>query len=86
MSENMDRKKVLQKYLEKYSSGVFVEDQSLGLYEKFFQKIFENDSLQEIVEKKIHAKKPTKIFDIGCGNAEALRELKYTYLKDIYCV
>ncbi|MDO8627953.1 MAG: methyltransferase domain-containing protein, partial [Candidatus Diapherotrites archaeon] len=22
----------------------------------------------------------------GCGNAEALRELKYTYLKDIYCV
>lgn len=65
-----------RKYREKYAHGVIIRDNDLSAYNQFLHNLGENKTLLEIVRTILQRKKSCRILDVGCGNANALHELK----------
>ncbi len=64
------------KYVERYSQGVILRDNSLREYNHFLRNLGENNSLEKIAAGYIQKNGSCRILDIGCGNGQALHELK----------
>jgi SAM-dependent methyltransferase len=65
-----------QKYVERYSQGVILRDNSLREYNHFLRNLGENNSLEKIAAEYITKNGSCRILDVGCGNGQALHELK----------
>lgn len=65
-----------RKYREKYAQGVIIRDNDLSTYNQFLHNLGENKTLLEIVRTILQRKKSCRVLDVGCGNANALHELK----------
>jgi len=72
----MPPEKSANKYLERYAQGVILRDQTLKQYNTFLQNLGEHTPLEKIAGEYVHTKGVCRIFDIGCGNGQALHELK----------
>ena len=64
------------KYVERYSQGVILRDNSLREYNHFLRNLGEEKSLEKIAGEYVHQHGTCRILDIGCGNGQALHELK----------
>lgn len=56
---------------------------SLQKYNFFLKNMGAQETLEEMVQQIIDEKKKAKIFDIGCGEAGALKELKQLFGKKV---
>ncbi len=65
-----------QKYRERYAQGVILRDQTLKQYNTFLQNLGENTPLEKMAAEYIRQKGSCRILDIGCGNGQALHEVK----------
>ncbi|MBM3281913.1 MAG: class I SAM-dependent methyltransferase [Candidatus Diapherotrites archaeon] len=63
-------------YVEKYSLGVILRDNTLSEYNTFLKNLGEHTSLEKIAAEYVKRKGSCRILDIGCGNGQALHELK----------
>ncbi len=63
-------------YVEKYSLGVILRDNTLNEYNTFLRNLGEHSSLEKIAAEYVKRKGSCRILDIGCGNGQALHELK----------
>lgn len=79
-----NQKQTTQKYLERYRLGVISRDNSLEQYNYFLQTMGEKKSLEEIVSKIIIEKEKCRILDLGCGNAQALLEIKEKFSETVF--
>lgn len=73
-----------QHYREKYEQGVIRRDHTLNLYNQFLENLGEKQSLEELVARILVRKKIVRILDIGCGNGNALAELKQLFGEKVY--
>jgi SAM-dependent methyltransferase len=67
---------VSAKYEEKYSLGVILRDNTLKEYNTFLQNLGEYTPLQKMTAEYVKQKGSCRVLDIGCGNGQALHELK----------
>lgn len=65
-----------QKYVERYSQGVILRDNSLREYNHFLRNLGEGDSLEKTASEYIKKNGQCRVLDIGCGNGQALHALK----------
>lgn len=65
-----------KKYKERYSQGVILRDNSLREYNHFLRNLGEQTSLEKIAAEYITKNGQCRVLDIGCGNGQALHELK----------
>ncbi len=64
------------KYVERYSQGVIIRSHTLREYNAFLWNLGEKKSLTKLASEYVKRKGSCRILDVGCGNAEALREVK----------
>lgn len=64
------------KYVDRYSQGVILRDNTLREYNTFLHNLGENTSLEKIAANYIQKNGQCRVLDIGCGNGQALHELK----------
>ncbi len=64
------------KYVERYSQGVILRDNTLREYNTFLHNLGEENPLEKIAAGHIQKNGLCRILDIGCGNGQALHELK----------
>jgi SAM-dependent methyltransferase len=64
------------KYVERYSQGVILRDNSLREYNHFLRNLGEKTPLEKIAAEYIQKNGQCRVLDIGCGNGQALHELK----------
>lgn len=65
-----------KKYVERYSQGVILRDNSLREYNMFLRNLGEETPLEKIAGEFVQKKGACRILDIGCGNGQAMHELK----------
>lgn len=65
-----------------------LQDREAGLasYELFFTNMGLGFGLKEAVEKKIGQNKKIRVFDLGCGKAVALGELKQVFGERVFAI
>ncbi len=73
-----------QKYREKYEQGVIRRDHTLSLYNQFLENLGEKQTLEDLVARILVRKKTVRILDVGCGNGNALAELKQLFGEKVY--
>lgn len=64
------------KYLARYSQGVILRDNSLREYNAFLRNLDENTPLEKLAAQYIQKYGKCRVLDVGCGNGQALHELK----------
>ena len=72
----MSLENTAKKYRERYAQGVILRDQTLKQYNTFLQNLGEHTPLEKLAGEYIQTKGACRILDIGCGNGQALHELK----------
>lgn len=65
-----------QKYVERYSQGVILRDNTLREYNTFLRNLGEQTPLEKMAAEYIQKNGHCRVLDIGCGNGQALHELK----------
>jgi trans-aconitate methyltransferase len=73
-----------KKYTEMYNLGVIIRDHALNDYNTFLSHLGETKTLPQLVEEVLARKKQCRVFDIGCGNGQALAELKMQFGKRVH--
>ncbi len=66
----------VHKTKEKYSVGLVSRDNDLKNYNYFLSTLGETHTLEEIIDTYAAKQKLVRVLDLGCGNAQALHELK----------
>lgn len=69
---------------ERLRTGLTDREAGLAAYELFFRNMELGLGLRELVEKKLKEKQKIKIFDLGCGKAVALKELKEIFGEKVH--
>ncbi len=75
-----------KKYFERYAQGVVIRDHSLELYDRFLENLGEKQSLEQLVHRVLRRKEKCRLLDLGCGNANALREIKGLFGKRVHTI
>ena len=65
-----------QKYVEHYAQGVILRDNTLNEYNTFLHNMGEEATLQKIAAGYVKRNGKCRVLDVGCGNGQALHELK----------
>ncbi len=74
----------VKKYTQLYELGVIIRDHAVNDYNGFLSSMGEEKNLVQLVEDTLTRKKQCRILDIGCGNGQALMELKTQFGKRIH--
>ncbi|MCR4336154.1 MAG: class I SAM-dependent methyltransferase [archaeon] len=80
------RKEIVKKYVDKYSLGVTDIENSLIQYNSFFKNMGFNETIEELIEKRLEDKVFVRIMDIGCGNGGFLADLKKKFDEQIHTI
>lgn len=67
-----------------YRFGLKDRENSLELYEKFMSNIEPGFSLEKIVVDLTKKRKCVRVFEIGCGNGGALRDIRKKFGNSVY--
>ncbi|HLC36923.1 MAG TPA: class I SAM-dependent methyltransferase [archaeon] len=68
-----------EKYRKKYSLNVVDRSNSIKLYNSFLEKFSPILSLESLIDSALSEKNKITVFDLGCGEGQALKELKEIY-------
>jgi SAM-dependent methyltransferase len=77
------RAATLDRYRERYESGVYERENTLALYDSYLSRIEPSFTLVKLVEAALRRRTPARILDIGCGDAGALGELRTRFGRSI---
>lgn len=74
----------VKKYTQLYELGVIVRDHAMQDYHSFLANLGEAKTLSQLVEEVLARKKQCQVLDLGCGNGQALVELKAQFGKRVH--
>ncbi len=76
----------VKKYLGKYSHHVIIRDNDLHTYNHFLQNAGETKTIEDLIDQFLKTKTRVRVLDIGCGNGQALHELKERFSARIHTI
>ena len=77
------RAAILDRYRQRYGSGVYERDNTLALYDSYLSRIEPSFTLVKLVEAALRRRTPARVLDIGCGDAGALGTLRTRFGRSI---
>ncbi len=80
----MNELKRIEKYIKKYSLGLIERKTSLKHYNELLEKIEEGLSFESLISDFLEKKPLVRVFEIGCGEAQALKELKVIFKNKVF--
>jgi len=80
------RNEIIKKYVDKYSLGVTDIENSLDLYEGYSKNMGFEDTIEQLIEKRLEDRVFVKVLDLGCGNGGFLSDLKKNFKDSVHTI